>query len=218
MFYKNKKLVSYFIFLLILSIYINFLLIKYYNTSNISNFLILFVLLFYSLNLIWYYYPHEFFDTEYEIKNKDVNINNFNNSLFVYNHNDLEDYQKYKDAMIMTHQIHKSDKSFSLITEYPSLKYFPIVKGYDFIFKGENACDKMINSLKKGNNGIIFLIDKHNNEGIYYILKETKVPLILIKKKWNKHKKIEIEYKEIKYDTNLTPSKFMDNIKKILFI
>lgn len=215
MFWRSNKLLLYFF-----SINIIFLsLILYiYNKLFYSKLLlgIIFVIFcFLILVFLWLKYPDEFFDVKYRVKDN-IDINKFDNSLFVFNHEKYEEHEPFKDPMIMTKEIWKTDKDFNVVTSFTPFKYLPIYKGYKCIFKGDNAVKKIINSIKKGENGLIFLLKDHEAKGIYYILKETKKPLVLVKK--NKIDDIiEIEYIKYDYNLNLTPELFMEDIKKVLY-
>ena len=215
MFWKSNKLILYFIS--IIGIFLS-LLLNIYNSLIRSKLLIGIIFLifcFFALCFLWVKYPDEFFDVKYKLKGNN-NITQFDNTLFVFDHDEYKDYKPLKDPMIMTKEIWKSDKKFNVITNFKPFKYLPIYKGYKCIFRGDNAVKKMTDSIKQRENGLIFLIKDHKHKGIYYILKETKVNLVLIKKNI-KNNIVEIEYVKYNYNLDLTPELFMEDIKKNLY-
>jgi hypothetical protein len=85
-----------------------------------------------------------------------------------------------------------------------------------------NATSKVIDKIKKKQPVVIFIYENQKSRGIYYIIKETKCPILIVKRekvKKNKKKKYKISY--INYNNydieNKEPKEFMDEIKEILF-
>ena len=111
-------------------------------------------------------------------------------------------------------------------------KYSLYYTKYNIIKVKNKTVNKSIEKIKNNENVLIFFNKRMESNGIYYILKETKVPLVfvhknLIKKNDSKFKyeilkyrgmEYDIKYNIIKdYDTNKTPEEFMSWIKEKLF-
>ena len=210
--YKNITL-SFIILLLLLSYLLT--LNKYLKNNSII-IILAFIISFFILNIMWYYYPNKMFDIDYYTKD---DIKDFDNCLFVFNHDEKIFCSQAQDPMIMSNEIRKSGKKFNVVTNFKPFKYLPIVKPYNCLFKGNNTVKNMIEKINNGENGVIFLFSDSKSKGIFYILKNTNVPLVLINKKLGKEGKVEIIYKKIEdYNLNKDPEELMEKIKNFLFI
>lgn len=87
------------------------------------------------------------------------------------------------------------------------------------IFTKSNSVKLASEKLKKKELVTIVLYEKSRGKGIYYIAKETKCPILIVKRDIdNNTKKYKLSY--IKYNyyiDNKKPEEFMNDIKKILF-
>ena len=91
------------------------------------------------------------------------------------------------------------------------------------LYTKNNAVKKASEKIKKKEPVGIFIYNNTKSKGLYYIVKETKCPILIVKKnKVSQKNKTEKKYKlsYIKYDydiDNKEAKEFMDEIKEILF-
>lgn len=152
------------------------------------------------------------------------------------------------DAMLMCGESRKTKKTINIISELKISnrhdlfnqfwKSFPLYTSYRKInlIKGikNNLVKKSSNYLKNKEHVLIFLKEKNESKGIYYILKETKVPILFTKiskkdeelKETDKSdkisefygKKFNIDYNIVKdYPIDKDPEDFMKWIKENLY-
>jgi len=149
--------------------------------------IIFLILLVYLLIIyLWYLYPSGFFCMEYKnvgkIKLKDLNNGPY---LFVVDHEE----HPLMSSMIISQELHNhSDKNqkYNVVTKDCNEKFtkLPYFTKYNIIKVKGKTVGKCIEKIKNKENVVIFLRkEKSKNTGIYYILKETKIPIVLIKKK-----------------------------------
>jgi len=197
-------------------------------------------ILFYLLIInIWYYNPTWFFGINYKVKDN-VKIDKIVDtpSLIVVDHG----HHGYVDVMIMSDEILKSKTKikFNLLSRFcvdnPRFNYFYYRTKYNIVEVEKGTVSKCIDLLNKKENVVVFLTEKMAGKGIYHILKETKAPLVIVKKKniklykedkdnifrnkirLNFEGEYEIEYKKLyDYNTDKKPEEFMNYIKNNLF-
>lgn len=179
---------------------------------------------------IWCYNPSILLNTKYEIISKEKIEDFKETSLFISDHhiNNL-------DQMIMLTEIIKSSKKFNIV----SLKYnfitnlfksLPLFSAYDLIHidknKKNDVVKKCVEKLKEKQENVLFFMKENafKRKGIYHVLQETNVPIVLVRFKelqtGNKvfNRKFEIEYEKIE-NYKLTEDKelFMNSIKEKLY-
>lgn len=193
---------------------------------------ILFLYLSFTLLIpaIWCYNPSILLNTKYEIISKEKIEDFKETSLFISDH-----HISSLDQMIMLTEIIKGSKKFNIV----SLKYnfitnlcksLPLFPVYNLIKVDKNkkndVVKKCIKKLKEIQENVLFFMTESSfkRKGIYHILKETNVPIVLVRFKeistGNKvfNRKFEIEYEKIE-NYKLTEDKelFMNSIKEKLY-
>ena len=189
------------------------------------------------------------FNTDYEvIENRLSNKLKFNTlqnnvgTLFIGTHN-----YEHKDIFISLNYFSMLRSKFYMLFADKTWNYIlepTRPNNIEFIYVKEKTVDKLTSKLLLGNNVIMFLYKESDSSGPYYILKNTKCPLIFfkIKRKENQNKKelimnhynssfndifmnnflkkFTLQLKTINYKliTLQSPITFMNHIKKILYI
>jgi len=199
---------------------------------NLLSYTILFLYLFLFLLIpaIWCYNPSILLNTKYEIVSKEKIEDFKETSLFISDH-----HINMHDQMIMLTEILKNNRKFNVI----SLKFnfitslckeFPLFAAYDLIHVDKNkkndVVNKCIKKLKEKQENVLFFMTESSfkRKGIYHVLQETNVPIVLVRFKeiptGNKYfnRKFEIEYEKIE-NYKLTEDKelFMNSIKEKLY-
>jgi len=197
--------------------------------------ILIFILLYSFLIFLWVLYPASIFGLKYNVtsrlKFKDLNKGPY---LFIVDHRD----PPHTDIMIMSQEVHnsKNPEKFTLLSGRSERFYtnFLYYTKYNIIEKKSNTTQKCIDKLKNNENVVIFLRDDSKGKGIYYILKETNIPIIFVKKKLIKNstnKKLEnhiFKYRGMEYNIdynliseydikNKNSEEFMNWIKKNLY-
>ena len=148
------------------------------------------------------------------------------------------------EIMVMCNESRKSSKYCNIIAGLSKRKIFnfeqffkdfPIMTPYNKMDIDQdtknNTTKKIVKKYKEGENTIIFLSKKSKSKGIYYLLKEYKIPaLIAYVKPVNTevnncnlttifNEKFTIEYKKLKSLPleEDTPESYMEKLKEILF-
>lgn len=192
--------------------------------------LIIYIVLIIIATMTWNYRPTMYNNTKY-VTTTDLNINNIDeNSLFVSQH--LTD-MIVTEQMIMCEECLKSSTKFNIVSEiskdwfFEFFKNLPKMTSYELVkidkSQKNNKTSKLISKLQDNENVLIFLKPKIKSTGIYYILKETKKPLILVNirdtdkttKIFNKN--MELSYRKIDYSIDQEADKFMDWLKNELY-
>jgi len=127
------------------------------------------------------------FNTNYKIDSLSINISN--GSLIISTHN-----YEHKDIFITFNLVKNINKKFYMLFADKSWNHLlePFrPKNIEFIYVKENTVEKLSNKLLLGHNIIMFYYFESTSTGPYYIIKNTKCPLYLlkIKKKENKKEK-----------------------------
>lgn len=187
----------------------------------------------------WYYAPHRFLNVTYD-NTGDIDISKLDKNYLILSSHDLPT----PEIMIMCNETRKSSKYCNIVamktTEDMSsmvdqfFKDFPLITPYNRldIQKGvkNNMTEKIVEKYKNKENIIMFLHRKSKSRGIYYLLKEHKLPVLiayvrpenevkncnvtsLINQKFN------LKYKLLdRYPTDKdTPESYMEEIKTILY-
>jgi len=201
-------------------------------------YLILFLLfsLLFIIPTIWSYNPSILLNTKYE-NISDLKIENIKEpSLFICTHDLFPNY----DQIIMLTEILKNKRKFNIVSGISKdwynefFKSLPIFAKYNLLRVGEkkeNIVNKSKNIInEKKENILMFLTSNSKKKGIYYILKDLKIPIIFVKihnkdienKKYNNNvefgREFKIEYKRIEnYEIEEDPEKFMEFIKNELY-
>ena len=184
---------------------------------------------------LWYLYPSNFFGIKYkntgELKLKDLNKGPY---LFVVEHED----DAFVDTMVMSQELHNhsnKNQKYNLITRDCNEKFLklPYLSKYNTIKVKGKTVEKCIDKIKNKENIVIFLRKNIKNKGIYHILKETKIPIVLVKKKLIKNqvkesRPIIIRYINTQWEINYNlydnyeieknePEEFLNSLKDKLF-
>lgn len=88
------------------------------------------------------------------------------------------------------------------------------------MYTKNNAVKKASEKIKKKEPVGIFIYNNTKSKGLYYIVKETKCPILIVKvsQKNKTEKKYKLSYIKYDYDIdNKEAKEFMDEIKEILF-
>lgn len=197
--------------------------------------LIIFLIIYPVVLYLWYKNPANFFGIKYKVSGN-LTMDNFKdrNYFFIVDHNVLP----VTDIMIMSQEIHKKakDKNFVLFSRKCDLnnRIFYYKTDYEILEHKKDSVKKCIYRLKENKNLVFFLRKDHKGKGIYHILKNINVPIVLVHKKivknpYNKSlsdklykywgMEYEIEYKLIeKYDLDKDSEEFMSWVKGELFL
>jgi len=91
----------------------------------------------------------------------------------------------------------------------------------NFIFIKKDTVGTVCKKIKENNIVGILIFKNTQNKGIYYIVKETKCPVLIVKRDINPKKsncKYKINYINYEYEIdNKTPEEFINGIKNIMF-
>jgi len=197
--------------------------------------LLVLIILYLTVIYIWYLYPSGFWGIKYK-NTGDIKINDLKDNpyLFIIDHSE----PAFTDIMIMSEEIHNhsdSDK-FNLISTkckgFNANMYY--YTKYNIIQTEGDTVKKSIEKINKKEN-VVFFFKKHfKGKGIYHVLKQNNIPIVLVKKKLvknpnNKELKNEIlKYNGMEYEINYELIKdydienkngeeFMDWVKEKLF-
>jgi hypothetical protein len=158
-----------------------------------TTFLFIFILIL-ILTLIYLEFNTEFI----LINNIPKIINAHKGILFIGTHN-----YEHKDIFITFQQFKKFNEKFYMLFANKNWNYLlePFrPKNIEFIYVKEKTVELISSKLLIGENVIMFLYSESNSTGPFYIIKNTKCPLVIIK---------------IKKQENLKKQVNNDNIKKI---
>lgn len=199
--------------------------------------ILIFLRIFFSI--WWYYAPHRFLNVTYD-NTSDIDISKLDKNYLILSSHDLPT----PEIMIMCNESRKSSKQCNIVafkawdgitdTFNQFFKDLPLVTPYNRldIQKGikNNMTEKIAKKHKEGENVIMFLTKDSKSKGIYYLLKEHKLPvLIAYVRPENKIKdcsihylfnqKFDLKYKLLdRYPTDKdTPESYMEEIKTILY-
>lgn len=192
--------------------------------------LFLYLFLFLLIPAIWCYNPSILLNTKYEIVSKEKIEEFKETSLFISDH-----HIDMQDQMIMLTEILKNNRKFNIVSLkfnfitslFKELPLFPV---YDLIKVDKNkkneVVKKCVKKLKEKQENILFFMSESSfkRKGLYHILKETNVPIVLVRFKelqtGNKvfNRKFQVEYEKIE-NYKLTEDKefFMNSIKERLY-
>ena len=144
------------------------------------------------------------FNTSYELISKIPNIiYNQSGILFIGTHN-----YEHKDIFITFRQFEKINKKFYMLFANKKWNHWlePFrPKNIEFIYVKEKTVECISSKLLLGENVIMFLYYESDSTGPFYIIKNTKCPLVLLK--------IKKEDKQIK-ENNTTLTKLTKLIKE----
>lgn len=161
------------------------------------------------------------FNTEYKLINHIPKMIKSNiGTLYIGTHN-----YEHKDIFITMNEFKKFNDKFYMLFADKSWNYLlePFrPKNIEFLYVKEKTVEKISSKLLLGHNVIMFLYAESDSTGAYYILKNTKTRLVIlkIKKIINNNKDIESTYNH--YNSSITNifwnnfmSKFTLELKKI---
>lgn len=205
-------------------------------------YLVIFILtLWVILSIWWYYMPHRMLNIKYE-NIGDIDISKLEKNYLIICPHALPT----PEIMVMCNESRKSSKYCNIIAEISKnknindkfnqfFKDFPIMTPYNKIDIDQdiknNTTKKIIEKYKEGENTIIFLSKNSKSKGIYYLLKEHKIPALIayvkpVNGKVNNcnlttifNEKFTIEYKKLDslpLDED-TPDSYMKKLKKVLY-
>lgn len=198
-------------------------------------FLVILCLIYLIAIITWYNYPSSIWGLKYkntgDLKLKDLNKGPY---LFVVDHED----PPHTDIMIMSQEIHNhsnKNQKFNLISKksnniYSNLIYFT---KYNIIETKGETVKKSLEKIKNNENIVLFFRKEFKGSGIYHILKDTNISIVLVRKnliKNTSNKKLEnnvfkykgmeyeIEYELIEnYPIEKEPEDFMKWVKNNLY-
>lgn len=130
------------------------------------------------------------FNTDYTIINNNLIINKLQKNtnlgtLFIITHN-----YEHKDIFIAFNYFSKINAQFYMLFADKTWNYLlepTRPSNIEFIYVKEKTVDKLSSKLLLGKNIIMFLYKESNSSGPFYILKNTKCPLIFLKIKREDH-------------------------------
>ena len=151
------------------------------------------------------------FNTSYELISKIPNIiYNQSGILFIGTHN-----YEHKDIFITFKQFEKINKKFYMLFANKKWNHWlePFrPKNIEFIYVKEKTVECISSKLLLGENVIMFLYYESDSTGPFYIIKNTKCPLVLLKIK----KEIKQSQKEHSLDkNNLISNHYNSSFKEI---
>jgi len=210
--------------------------------NTVKTFIYVFVILiilriFFSL--WWYYMPHRMLNVTYD-NIGDIDISKLDKNYLIISSHDLPT----PEIMIMCNEARKSSKYCNIVAFkswkginnvfYQFFKDLPLITPYNRLDlqKGikNNMTEKIVERYNEGENIIMFLYKDSKSKGIYHLLKEHKLPVIIayirpekeIKKDLIQNlvnQNFQIKYKLLdRYPTYKdTPESYIEEIKKILY-
>ena len=157
------------------------------------------------------------FNTSYELINKIPKIiHNQSGILFIGTHN-----YEHKDIFITFKQFEKINKKFYMLFANKKWNHWlePFrPKNIEFIYVKEKTVECISSKLLLGQNIIMFLYNESDSTGPFYIIKNTKCPLVLLKIK-KQDKQIKENNTKItklnKEDNNLISNHYNSSFKEI---
>lgn len=203
-------------------------------------YIIIILILYIILSYIWYKKPEIFLNCSYSVKSKLKMEDIQGPVLFIATHNDT-----YIDLITVCGESKKAKNKINILSAKLSmtnpesfLQGLPLFSSYKRLMvydnKKNNVVEKSIKLLKNKENLLIFLHENNKKSGIYYILKETKVPIVFIRinrenqsiNKKNKGdfyntfgSKINLEYEYYdEYNINIEKEKFINDIDEKLYL
>ena len=148
------------------------------------------------------------FNTSYELISKIPKIiHNQTGILFIGTHN-----YEHKDIFITFKQFKKINKKFYMLFANKKWNHWlePFrPKNIEFIYVKEKTVEYISSKLLLGENVIMFLYYESDSTGPFYIIKNTKCPLVLLKIKKENNTKL------IKEDNNLISNHYNSSFKEI---
>lgn len=147
------------------------------------------------------------FNTEFILINNIPKIVNIHKGiLFIGTHN-----YEHKDIFITFQQFKKIDQKFYMLFANKNWNYLlePFrPKNIEFIYVKEKTVECISSKLLIGENVIMFLYSESNSTGPFYIIKNTKCPLVIIKIKKQENLKKQVNNYNIKKINNHYNSSF----------
>lgn len=201
--------------------------------------IILITLLYVFLSYIWYSNPGFFLNCSYRVKSKLKMEDIEGPVLFIATHNDV-----YNDLISLCGESKNSKNKINIMAKKLSitnpdsfLQGLPLFPSYKRLLvddnKKNNIVKKSIELLKNKENLLVYLHQDNKKSGVYYILKETKVPIVFCRMHREnysireKHRagvfnsfgsKINIEYEYYdNYDLSVGKEKFINNLTNKLY-
>lgn len=154
------------------------------------------------------------FNTSYQLISKiPKTVDNQTGILFIGTHN-----YEHKDIFITFKQFEKFNKKFYMLFANKKWNYWlePFrPKNIEFIYVKEKTVECISSKLLLGENVIMFLYYESDSTGPFYIIKNTKCPLVLLKIK-KENKQIKQSQKEHSiYENNLISNHYNSGFKEI---
>ena len=201
------------------------------------------LLIFYTLIITILILLHFEFNTEYFAINGNVPMLTQKGTIYIATHN-----YEHKDILITMKQFSKYNQHFYMLFADKSWNHWlePFrPNNIEFMYVKENTVSKISSKLFLGHNVIMFLYQQSESTGPYYILQNTKCPLVLIKINknnennenkndtliknhynssfqeiyWNNFlAKFTIELKHINYDLSMNSKIFIENLKDNMYL
>lgn len=205
------------------------------------------LLIFYTLIITILILLHFEFNTDYVAINRNVPMitQKGQGTLYIVTHN-----YEHKDILITMKQFSKYNQHFYMLFADKSWNHWlePFrPNNIEFMYVKENTVSKISSKLLLGHNVIMFLYHESESTGPYYILQNTKCPLVIIKiNKNNENKnnetngdtliknhynssfqeiywnnflaKFTIEIKHINYDLSINSKIFIENLKEEMYL
>lgn len=174
---------------------------------------------------IWCYSPAMLVNLKY---NSNIDINNFDKpALFICN---FYDDEHHLDQILVCQEAVNTKLKLNIISLHDEadrlsrfMKKLPLFPKYNLLYTKNNVIEKCKEKLKD-QHVWLFLKEDWNNKGAYHILKETNVPIVFVKFKYDNNRKktfnrkTEIEYKLVeKYPIEKDADDFMKYIKSELY-
>ena len=194
--------------------------------------LLIIVLMFIIIPIIWCYNPSIILNTKYKVIS-DLKIESVEEpSLFICSH--LRTTLTY-DQIIMLTEVLKNKNKFNVVSERAGnrllefLKNLPKFAKYSLMKTDDkNIVKKSIDLIKnKKENVLFFLTEGSKGRGLYYILKDLKIPIFIVKVREvdgiksnypSFNREFSLEYKKIEnYNLNKEPEKFIEFLKEKLY-
>lgn len=202
------------------------------------------LLIFYMLIITTLILLHFEFNTDYLAINGNIPMLNQKGTLYVATHN-----YEHKDILITMKQFSRYNQHFYMLFADKSWNHWlePFrPNNIEFMYVKENTVSKISSKLLLGHNVIMFLYQESESTGPYYILQNTKCPLVIIKINkncenknnetngdtliknhynssfqeiyWNNFlAKFTIEIKHINYDLSMNSKIFIQNLKDNMY-
>lgn len=180
---------------------------------------------------IFCYNPSILMNTKYDIVSN-LKMNDINEpAIFAISHDDT-----VFDQIIMLTEIHKNKNKFNVVSGVSPdwynefCKSLPLFASYSLLKvrkgKSNKIVEKSLDILKNKKENLLMFIERGTNRtGLYHIVKNTDVPVILVSiiplepgRKNPFNRKFKINYKKlVNYECKDDPKKFMNHVKKSIY-